>query len=142
MGFEVRAVVGSDSSAARGITQRLGTGRVRHLEARHLWIQDKVREKNLSVRKVTTEDNRGDVQTKPLEPGRHWSLMNQLPFDFSGGCKDTGDSSMQVGALTVGKASAVLVMALVADGVTGAAASEEDHCSGKFWACPTPKIYL
>ena len=36
MGFETKAVVGSDSSAARGITARLGTGRVRHLEARHL----------------------------------------------------------------------------------------------------------
>ena len=34
--------VGSDASAAIGISARLGAGRVRHLEAKELWIQEKV----------------------------------------------------------------------------------------------------
>ena len=32
----------TDSTAARGIVQRAGCGKVKHLEARQLWIQAKV----------------------------------------------------------------------------------------------------
>ena len=39
MQFEFKLRVSTDSSAAKGITSRLGTGRVRHLETRCLWIQ-------------------------------------------------------------------------------------------------------
>ena len=129
MGFETKAVVGSDSSAARGITARLGTGRVRHLEARHLWIQDKCRDKKLTVRKVSSEENRADAQTRALDPTRHWHLMQMLPFDFSAGCEDKEGGSMQVSALTVGQVSSLIMTVLVADGVTGTAAFENETCA-------------
>ena len=60
-GFTVTASVGTDSTAAKGITARLGTGKVRHLETRCLWIQERVRSKEISILKVPTEE----------EPGRH-----------------------------------------------------------------------
>ena len=42
--MELKAVVlvGTDSSAAAVVTPRLATGRVRHLEVKDLWIQQKV----------------------------------------------------------------------------------------------------
>ena len=48
-GFSVRLRVLSDSSAARATTARTGSGRVKHVEARYLWVQDRVRKKQFSV---------------------------------------------------------------------------------------------
>ena len=49
-GFSVRLRVLSDSSAARAMTARTGSGQVKHVEARYLWVQDRVRKKQFSVR--------------------------------------------------------------------------------------------
>ena len=47
MDLEAVVRVQTDSSAAAGITQRLGAGRVRHLEVKDVWIQEKVRSHEL-----------------------------------------------------------------------------------------------
>lgn len=73
-------VVGTDSTAARGMTSRLGAGRVRHLEAKYLWIQQYVLAGEMKVIKISTTDNRADMQTKPLDPARHWTLLRRLPM--------------------------------------------------------------
>ena len=87
MGFHMNAVVATDSSAAKGVSARLGAGRIRHLETRCLWIQERVRAKELEVRKVWTDKNRADMQTKPLDPTRFWMLMGLLPLRRVTGCK-------------------------------------------------------
>ena len=46
---EVDAKVRSDRSAARAMVQRQGIGRVRHLDAALLWIQQEEKDKILSV---------------------------------------------------------------------------------------------
>jgi hypothetical protein len=86
MGFHVKAVVATDSSAAKGVAARLGAGRIRHLETRCLWIQERVRAKELEIRKVWTDKNRADMQTKPLDPTRFWMLMGLLPLRRTTGC--------------------------------------------------------
>eukprot|EP00971_Amphidinium_carterae_P197222 3914579-Amphidinium_carterae.1 len=78
---KLRIRIGTDSSAAKGITSRLGTGKVRHLSARHLWLQDKVRNGEVEqILKIKGETNVADMQTKALEPARFHSLFGQLPF--------------------------------------------------------------
>ena len=79
-GFDLSVEIYTDSSAAKGVTARLGAGRVRHLEARFLWAQEKVRDRSLIVKKLKGEVNRADLQTKLLEPGRFWELLRRLPF--------------------------------------------------------------
>ena len=44
--------VGSDSSAAIGISSRSGVGKVRHIATRYLWVQDAVREKQIMLKKI------------------------------------------------------------------------------------------
>ena len=66
--------VGTDSAAALGISHRLGCGRVRHLEGKQLWIQEKVRSGEVKPIKIKTTVNRGDLMTKPLDPERHFGL--------------------------------------------------------------------
>ena len=51
MNHIITCEVSTDSSAARGIVLRLGAGKVKHLEARQLWVQDVVARKTIKVRK-------------------------------------------------------------------------------------------
>ena len=64
-GLDAKPRLLSDASAAIGITQRLGLGKVRHLSVQDLWIQQKVRRKELDVEKPPGETNPSDLMTKP-----------------------------------------------------------------------------
>ena len=64
IGMKVKAVAYSDSAAARGITSRTGPGRVRHLQTRFLWLQERVRERDLAFVGVgISRTDVGDVCT-------------------------------------------------------------------------------
>ena len=52
-----------DSSASHGTLQRLGSGRVKHLQTRQLWLQEKVFAGEITVEKVPRCDNWADVLT-------------------------------------------------------------------------------
>ena len=84
--LELRAVVrvGTDSSAAAGGTQRLGAGRVTHLEVKGLWIQEKVRSHELKISRAKSEDNRADLLTKVLD---HQSTSTECARDKARGGK-------------------------------------------------------
>ena len=41
---EAKIKILEDSSAAKGIAERTGLGKVRHIEVNQLWIQEKVRD--------------------------------------------------------------------------------------------------
>ena len=75
-----QARVLSDSAAARGTVKRAGSGRVKHLEARWLWIQERVRCSELNVDVVDTLLNTSD--------------RNKVPHDESAGGAD-GDVAHQ-----------------------------------------------
>ena len=72
--------VSSDSSAARAICNRVGSGKVRHLSIKELWIQEEVRKKRLALDPVDTSMNWGDIGTKAHPKDRLDSLMSQLPL--------------------------------------------------------------
>jgi hypothetical protein len=56
--------VRSDASAAIGIINRTGVGKLRHVRTQFLWLQDKVRASELEVKKVPGEENPADLMTK------------------------------------------------------------------------------
>ena len=72
--------VSSDSSAARAICNRVGSGKVRHLSIKELWIQEEVRKKRLALDSVDTSMNWGDIGTKAHPKERLDSLVSQLPL--------------------------------------------------------------
>jgi len=69
MGIEfVRPIeLNSDASAAIGIGNRIGSGKVRHIEVTQLWLQDKVSQKIFVLNKVGTDDNLADALTKGVD---------------------------------------------------------------------------
>ena len=61
------AEIHMDAEAATGMMSRRGLGRTKHLDIRFLWVQEKVAEKDLLIRKVSGATNPADVLTK-LQP--------------------------------------------------------------------------
>ena len=57
LGFQCELMLRSDASAAIGIVQRLGLGRVRHLTVSDLWLQQRLRKGDFKCEKVPGEDN-------------------------------------------------------------------------------------
>ena len=62
----VEATARTDSAASRGISQRIGCGRVRHLDCGLLWLQDAVKRGLLRVGPIAGSRNPADIGTKPL----------------------------------------------------------------------------
>ena len=67
LGIDIEIVVHTDSSAAMGIAQRSGIGRVRHLDVSLLWVQDHLHKKTFKLKKVLGADNPADMLTKHVE---------------------------------------------------------------------------
>ncbi len=63
-GVDAPLRVWTDSSAAIGICNRQGPGKLRHLDTHTLWIQQAVRTKRVDLRKVDGEKNPADILTK------------------------------------------------------------------------------
>ena len=64
LGIPIPLRVWTDSSAAIGICNRQGLGKLRHLDTRTLWIRQAVRLGRVDLRKVVGEDNPADLFTK------------------------------------------------------------------------------
>jgi hypothetical protein len=88
----------SDSSAARCFAARRGVGRMRHLEVRHLWLQEEVSNHRVLLRRVAGEANPADLMTKYLNVrqvlkclefmGLRWISRNRITDPAEGGCRD------------------------------------------------------
>lgn len=77
-GLDLQPHLRVDASAAIGIAQRTGLGKVRHLDTQSLWIQDALRERRLSLHKVPGAENPGDMMTKPLDAKTLEGLMQRV----------------------------------------------------------------
>ena len=65
-----------DSSAAKSIAQRVGVGRIRHLEVKVLWVQEQVKKKAMVVVKEPGDSNVADLGTKALAAARFEMLRD------------------------------------------------------------------
>ena len=62
--FEKPSELNSAASAAIGIGNRIGSGKIRHIEVIQLWLQHKVSQKVSVHNTVGTDDNSSDALTK------------------------------------------------------------------------------
>ena len=70
LGWRLRINLYMDSSAARGMAAKIGIGKMRTVEIRTLWLQEKVRKKALAVFRVRGEQNVADIGTTGLSAER------------------------------------------------------------------------
>jgi hypothetical protein len=59
--------LGCDASAARGMMQKQGGGRVKHIDIKYLWIQQFIRDGKLKVFKVDTTLNTADLARSSIQ---------------------------------------------------------------------------
>ena len=64
LGIECSVEVWMDASAAKSFASRRGLGNMRHVETKYLWLQDAVKGKKISLRKVAGSANPADILTK------------------------------------------------------------------------------
>ena len=77
--MELECELYCDSSAALGITQRAGIGKVRHLRTQGLWVQEVRMSGRISYKKVLGTKNPADLLTKHMTAelsGRHLECLN------------------------------------------------------------------
>jgi hypothetical protein len=69
----------TDSSAAKGTVSRIGSGRMKHIDANYLWVQEKCANGSLVYRKVPRDDNPSDCLTHYWESAsalRHFAICS------------------------------------------------------------------
>ena len=74
-----------DASAALGIIQRKGCGKLRHIRVNMLWVQDKGEDGTLEYHKVHGDENPGDLMTKHLSGERMVELMRSMGYCYKDG---------------------------------------------------------
>ena len=80
-GVRVQARVFTDSAAARGTISRRGLGRLRHVQTRYLWVQERCAAGDVAIEKVGTKDNFADILTKPCPAetiDKHMATCHQV----------------------------------------------------------------
>ena len=84
LGIPMKIEIQSDSSTAISLTDRLGAGqRTKHTDTRYFWIQERVQDGDLSVKKVLSSKNCADVGTKPVSasvPQQHCKFAGLVSY--------------------------------------------------------------
>ena len=81
-GIELRLNIHSDSSAARGHVGRLGLGKMRHIQTRYLWVQERIREGHFGVVCIKGTKNPADLLTKPLSGPERNKHLERMGFQY------------------------------------------------------------
>ena len=89
LGIPLKIKVRSDATAALGISRRLGIGKIRHLDTSLLWIQQKLKEKDLEVDKVLGTDNPADCLTKHLDRKTLDKHLAAMGLEYEAGRADS-----------------------------------------------------
>ena len=78
-------IVRIDSTAAIGIINRRGLGKVRHIHVQHLWLQEKTQKDGLVVEKVDGKQNVADLMTKAVNEETLVKHMTTMDMHFRTG---------------------------------------------------------
>lgn len=73
-----------DSSSAKALSERRGVGQSRHIQAKFLWLQDRVAERELEVEKIKGPTNDSDLVTKVQTKAVIQGHLDRLGFTVSG----------------------------------------------------------
>ena len=85
MGWHLEVRVHSDATAAIGIANRRGLGKIRHLHCADLWIQEAVRQERLKLLKVLGNENPADAMTKYLDGPALLQAMSRMNLEYCDG---------------------------------------------------------
>jgi hypothetical protein len=79
-GLPTKGRVHTDSSAAKGMANRRGLGKTRHIDTQYLWVQERLQAGDFTLLKEGTNDNVGDLFTKHLEQIKSADFTGRLGY--------------------------------------------------------------
>ena len=85
LGVQLMVTIHADASAAIGIAQRRGVGKVRHIEVHQRWLQDRVSRGDIRIRKVDGNKKPADALTKHVEGNKVCAHMDLVHLHVSEG---------------------------------------------------------
>ena len=85
LGKKITITVHTDAEAAKGIASRMGLGKTRHIEVHYLWVQERVRNGDLELRKVSGTENPADLLTKHLSARDMLKYMSKFGVSYQDG---------------------------------------------------------
>ena len=85
MGFEVTVKLNLDAAAAKGILERQGIAKVRHIDVNVLWLQQQVAKKIIPLVKVPDTENCSDLLTKHLTAVIQEKHVKMMQLEFRSG---------------------------------------------------------
>ena len=133
----VEHILLTDSSSARQLCSRQGTGKVKHLSAKILWIQDQVRNGEIALSQISTAFNVADIGTKVLSAKRLKTLLSDIGvFDDDGANPIQAEESrggdgrnLNQQMLQAAKTIARLALLMGLEPTTGAMGFPVDECA-------------
>ena len=155
IGAKIQHILLTDSSSARQLISRQGTGKAKHVSGKILWIQDHVRQAFVDVSQISTTWNIADIGTKPLSKQRMQLLLHEVGVHSGNGELRVGQEEFeqqslrhnggpQLSKLAKAVARVIMVLGLEPLSVAGAGIQGDDlQCSadmvvqsndhGHFW---------
>ena len=77
---DVRMTVYTDSSACKGTILRRGSGKVKHLTTKQLWVQGAVRAHEIDIQKIPREANIADMLTNGVNKREMSDAMRKMGY--------------------------------------------------------------
>ena len=75
----------TDSSSGLAVGLHRALGRLRHVQTRHVWVQQRVEEGDLRLKKEPGDTNVSDVLTKSLDERRMTNMLTAMGYEFRDG---------------------------------------------------------
>ena len=79
LGVELKLRVSMDATAGIAMARRQGLGTAKHICTQYIWVQERIRNQELELRKVQTKENLADLLAKHLP-----ELQMKFLFDRMG----------------------------------------------------------
>ena len=83
LGVTCEIVLYTDSSGAKSFASRRGTGKVRHIEVKWLWLQKAVKQGKVTLAKIWGKENPADLFTKYLAADEIKGHLGRLSVSVS-----------------------------------------------------------
>ena len=80
-----KCVPGTDTSSAKGIMERRGAGRIRHVHCPMLWLQERVDSGEILIEKRKGEHNTADIGTKAVSAPVVMKHLKTLKMEWRNG---------------------------------------------------------
>ena len=90
LGTQTDGEIYVDSSAALGVVNRKGNGKLRHIRVGQLWIQQTAEDEVLSYKKVDGKQNPADLCTKNLTQSAIDQAIAKIEMEIRKGRADLG----------------------------------------------------